>query len=92
MIFPCYFFRYFCFLLLSYNLMVISNAPHGSAVEVNHHPLGGVEGEGVGVLDAGHEVSKLWAHEGGPGICGVNVHPQLLLGAYVWRERGDGED
>ena len=40
------------------------SSPHRSAVKVDHQPLAGVEGDGVGELDAFHPLSKLGTHEG----------------------------
>ena len=53
--------------------------PHGGAVEVNHQPLGRVESEAVGKLDAGHPSPELRADEGRAGVSSVNVKPHLLF-------------
>lgn len=57
--------------------------PHGGAVKVHHHPLGGVEGERVGEFDAVEPVAELGAQEGRAGVGGVHVQPQLLAAAQL---------
>ena len=57
--------------------------PECSAVEVNHQPLGGVEGEAVGVVGPLHPVSVLGADEGASRIGGVHVHPQPALPTHL---------
>lgn len=59
------------------------HSPHGSAVEVNHHPLAWVEGERVSALDAFEPAPELRANEGGAGVGGVHVQPHLLLFACI---------
>ena len=46
---------------------------------MNHQPLGRVESEAVGKLDAGHPSPELRADEGRAGVRGVHVKPHLLL-------------
>ena len=55
------------------------HSPHCGAVEVDHQPLAGVEGDGVGELDAFHPLSKLGTHEGGTSVGSVHVQPELFL-------------
>ena len=55
------------------------HSPHCGAVEVDHQPLAGVEGDGVGELDAFHPLSKLGTHEGGASVGSVHVKPELFL-------------
>ena len=55
------------------------NSPHCSAVKVDQQPLAGVEGDGVGELDAFHPLSKLGTHEGGASVGSVHVQPELFL-------------
>lgn len=57
----------------------IGHSPHGSAVEVHHHPLAGVEGDGVRELDARQPAPELGADEGGAGVGRVHVQPKVLL-------------
>ena len=54
-------------------------SPHCRAVKVDHQPLAGVEGDGVGELDAFHPLSKLGTHEGRASVGRVHMEPELLL-------------
>ena len=57
----------------------LDNLPHGGAVEVDHHPLGGIEGERLRVLHARHEVPELGADERRARVRRVHVHPDAFL-------------
>ena len=53
--------------------------PHGRAVEVDQHPLVGIEVEGVSSFYALHQVSEFRADEGRTRVGGVHVEPNVLL-------------
>ena len=53
--------------------------PHGGAVEVDQHPLVGVEVERVGQLDPVEERSELGTNEGRSGIGCVHMQPEAKL-------------
>ena len=53
--------------------------PHRGAVEIDEHPLIGVEVERVGVLDAFEMVLELGADERTSGVRGIHVKPETLL-------------
>ena len=57
----------------------LESLPHGGAVEVDHHPLGGVEGERLRVLHTRHEVPELGADERSARVRRVHVHPDAFL-------------
>ncbi len=57
--------------------------PHSGAIEVNHEPLGGVEGQAVGILDASHPGPELRADEGRSGVGRIHMQPHLLFFACV---------
>ena len=49
--------------------------PHCAAVEMDHHPLGRIEGEGLRMLNTDHVLPELWTDEGGSRVSCVYVHP-----------------
>jgi hypothetical protein len=57
------------------------HVPHGGAIEVHHEPLGRVERDRVDPLDALQPYPVLGTDEGAPGVGGVHVEPQELVGA-----------
>lgn len=63
----------------------LPHSPEASTVEVHHHPLGGIEGEGIGVLDALQKPPELGAQEGRACVRSVDVEPQPLSG--TWGEK-----
>lgn len=49
---------------------------------MDHHPLGRVESNRIGKLDAVQPVSELWAEERSSGVGSIHVQPQILRTAY----------
>jgi hypothetical protein len=52
--------------------------PQTGTVEISQQEFVGVGVEGVGMLDAGHQVLQFWADESVASISGVHVKPNLL--------------
>lgn len=53
--------------------------PHGSRIKVHHQPLGGIEGNGIGSLDATQPGAELGADEGAASVGSIHVQPQIVL-------------
>ena len=58
---------------------ITADAPHGAAVEVDHHPLVRVHVEGLGELHSLHQRPELRADEGAASVAGVNMEPGTQL-------------
>lgn len=58
----------------------LPHSPEPSAVKVHHHPLGRIEGEGIGILDAIQKAPELGAQEGSARIGSIDVQPHPLPG------------
>lgn len=56
------------------------HSPEPGTVKVHHHPLGRIESEGIGILDALQKPPELWTQEGSACIRCINVEPQPLAG------------
>ena len=58
---------------------ITADAPHGAAVEVDHHPLVGVHVEALRPLHAPHQRPELRADEGAARVARVHVQPRAQL-------------
>lgn len=51
--------------------------PQTGTIEIRQQEFVGVGVEGVGVLDADHQVLQFWTDESVPGVSSVHVKPDL---------------
>ena len=55
--------------------------PHGAAVEVDHHPFGRVESEGICFFDSCHQIPVFRAKKSRASIGAIEMQPESLLPA-----------
>ena len=56
--------------------------PHGTAIKVDHHPFGRIEGERLRILNTYHVLPEFWTDEGSPCISCIYVHPNPFRFTY----------